>query len=284
MKYIIPTMIIIMLGCTSNVDQDVIVWEKLNPSAEKTIAKVVEFEKNDQLDSAIRYIYKADDEHPNHPYVLHKKALILSNENNYLGTALIDMDKSIKLTTDNKLRKIRYNDRGIIYYKMGEIDRALNDWVKAEKYGAENIKKHGFNNKELSIVKLPEYYSFGESSRAISLFDVNFPENAFHEDGGLLRGKHIIFTQKPKAGALYELVDNSNVLLIPRDSSVYLNKMNDTTFDLFIPRSYSEKLVSYDVYIAPHRGYHLVTYFTNRLITYPDTLHLHLKNMLVHNN
>lgn len=283
MKHILPILFIILMGCTPNTDPDKINWEKLNPSAEKLFAKAVEFEKSGHLDSATIYIFQADEKQPNHPYILHKRALIGSSKNDYLGSALINIDKSIRLTSDEKLKKIRYNDRGTIFYKMGEVERAHNDWLKAEEFGEENIKKYCPKSKKTTISKLPLYFSLKGPAESSSIFKMKFPEGSF-QNNHLLKGKHIIFSVKPNQGNLHKLFANSNVILKPKEPSFYLNKINDTSFDLFIPKDYSEPIISFDLYIAPNRGYYLVTYFSNKMIKYPDTLHLSLRNILVNND
>ena len=285
MKLPLLTLTLILIGCTQNKNEtsEKMNWEKLNPTAEKLYHKAEAFEKKGVLDSASIYFYKADDKQPHHPLILQKISLQAS-KSNYLGTALIKLNESIRLTKDDQLKKWRYGERGTVYYKMGELERAFKDWRKAEEYGKENIEKYCSGLTKTSDAKLPFYYTYAESSRSSSLFDFKFTENSFDTDGRILKGKHIIFTQKPKEGPFYKLIANSKLILVPVDSNFHINRINNTTFDLFIPRNYSKNMVSYDVYIAPNPGYYLVTYFSNKIIGYPDTLHLSQQNRIVSND
>lgn len=281
-KYVLPLFVIIV-GCSYNNKNVNISNEKFNPLAERFVTKAKYFEKNNQIDSTEFYLYKAKTVQPKHPYILHKLGLLIFSKNNYLGTALIYLNESIWLTRDSTLKKKRFNDRGTIYYKMGEKDRAFNDWIKAKEYGIENLKKYGQQNLKTIKSNVPYYYSLKGHYSIQGLYDTKYPKNSFDKEGRFLKGQHIIFTQKPKKGRLFKLASNSTLHLSPLDSKISIKKLNDITFDLFIPHNYTESIISYNVSISLNRGYELITYHSNRFIRYPDTLKLYIKNMPVEN-
>jgi len=91
-------------------------------------------------DSALIYFNKADSIAPNTAIILHERGLLKSHLTSF-EDALVDINKSIELTTDEKQKQIRIANRGNIYMEMGNKDKACEDWHNAGKWGKSSIKK-----------------------------------------------------------------------------------------------------------------------------------------------
>ena len=93
------------------------------------------------LDSALVYFDKADQSAPNTAIILHERGLLKSNMEKY-EDALVDLDKSIELTTDQRNKEIRFCNRALTYMKMGKMTEACNDWGKSGEFGKYYIEKY----------------------------------------------------------------------------------------------------------------------------------------------
>ena len=78
---------------------------------------------------------------PNTAIILHERDLLKSHVEKY-EDALVDIDKSIELTTDQRHKEIRFCNRALIYMKMGKMAEACNDCGKSGKFGKSYIKKY----------------------------------------------------------------------------------------------------------------------------------------------
>jgi len=99
------------------------------------------FQNNGELDSALLYLNKADIASPNTAIILHERGLVKYMLEKY-DEAIVDVNKSIELTTNQKGKEIRISNRALIYMKMGKMKEACNDWKHSGKRGKSYIKKY----------------------------------------------------------------------------------------------------------------------------------------------
>lgn len=85
------------------------------------------FEREGELDSALVYYDKADKSAPNTPVILHARGLLKAKKELY-DAAIEDINKSIELTTDERDREVRINNRALTFMEIGDMDRACVDW------------------------------------------------------------------------------------------------------------------------------------------------------------
>lgn len=112
-----------------------------NATSEGLYRRAQAFQYNGQLDSALVYFDKADKAAPNTALILHERGLLKSNMTKY-NEALIDLNKSIELTTDQELKESRISNRALTYLAMGKIKEACNDWSHSGKSGRGYMEKY----------------------------------------------------------------------------------------------------------------------------------------------
>jgi tetratricopeptide (TPR) repeat protein len=112
-----------------------------NKESEELFKQAQAFQFKGQLDSAIVYFDKADNSAPYTALILHERGLLKSNMKKY-DEALIDLDKSIELTTDQRQKEIRISNRALTYLEMGKMTEACNDWRNSGKWGKSYIEKY----------------------------------------------------------------------------------------------------------------------------------------------
>ncbi len=105
------------------------------------LATEKQFSKTLDLDSVIICFNIADSISPNNALVLHERGLFKCNMGNY-NEGIIDINKSIELTTDDKKKEIRYCNRGLVHMENKRLDLACKDWQFAGKKGKEYIVKY----------------------------------------------------------------------------------------------------------------------------------------------
>lgn len=225
-----------------------------NKSAEKLFKQAEYFDRIGIQDSALIYYYEANRAETNNPLILYKRGLILLKYNEF-GPALLDLDQSISLTKDDELKKLRNQKRTSILLKMG------------------------INSKSISEIS---YFSINDTLRQSKLFRSEFSKDAF-TNGGLKKGSDITLRYEPAEGMFNELIRNSKIFLTPSNSNFDINKSVDNTFNIFIPEIYNDETISYDISIAPNPGFNIVTYYSNKIISYPDTIGFSQISFLVHN-
>jgi tetratricopeptide (TPR) repeat protein len=112
-----------------------------NESSELLFRKAQAFQYKGKLDSALYYYDKADATAPNTPIILHERGLLKSNMKNY-EESLIDLNKSIDLTIDQRHKEIRISNRALTYFEMNKMKEACNDWHNSGKWGKGYIDKY----------------------------------------------------------------------------------------------------------------------------------------------
>lgn len=249
MKNKLLTLILIVFyiaGCESSAN-------KINPElildskAENLFNQAQQFEEIGLKDSALFCYYDANEIEPGNPLILYKRGLILL-EYRSLGAALIDLDQSILLTQDDELKQLRNQKRTSTLLKMG-------------------LSKN--------LVSTISYFSINDTLHQGSLYERKFSDNAFAKEGGLEKGVNIVITYKPGKGEYSEFLRNSKIFLTPSDSNFRITKLDEETFNLFIPKNHKEQVIRFDISITPNPGFNIVTYYSNRITSYPDTMGLH---------
>lgn len=99
------------------------------------------YQSKGNLDSALICFNKADKSAPNTPLILHERGLLKSDMENF-EDALVDIDKSIELTTKQRDREIRILNRALTYMEMGNMTAACNDWKNSGKWGKSYIEEY----------------------------------------------------------------------------------------------------------------------------------------------
>lgn len=112
-----------------------------NKESEQFYKDAQSYHRKGNLDSALIYLDKADKAAPNTAVILHERGLLKSNMKKY-DDALIDLNKSIELTTDQRQREIRVSNRALTYMEMGNMTEACNDWKNSGKWGKSYIVKY----------------------------------------------------------------------------------------------------------------------------------------------
>ena len=112
-----------------------------NKESELYFRQAQDYENKGLLDSALVYFDKADQSAPNTAIILHERGILKSHMGKY-EDALVDLDKSIELTTDQRHKEARFCNRALIYMEMGEMAEACNDWGKSGKLGKNYMKKY----------------------------------------------------------------------------------------------------------------------------------------------
>lgn len=112
-----------------------------NNESEQFYKDAQSYQYKGNLDSALICLDQADKAAPNTAVILHERGLIKSNMKKY-DDALIDLNKSIELTTDQRLREIRVSNRALTYMEMGNMTEACNDWKNSGKWGKSYIGEY----------------------------------------------------------------------------------------------------------------------------------------------
>jgi len=94
-----------------------------------------------KLDSALIYYDKADQASADTPIILHERGLLKSSMKKY-EEALVDLNKSIELTTDQKIKEVRISNRALTYLEMNRIEDACKDWKNSGKWGKCYVEKY----------------------------------------------------------------------------------------------------------------------------------------------
>lgn len=102
-----------------------------NKESEQFYKDAQSYQRKGNLDSALICL---DNAAPNTAVILHERGLLKSYMKKY-DDALIDLNKSIELTTDQRHREIRVSNRALTYMKMGNMTEACNDWKNSGKWG-----------------------------------------------------------------------------------------------------------------------------------------------------
>lgn len=132
------TVLTIVKGCRiTNKSADLL--QNKEPEQFYKQARLYQYKGN--LDSALICFDKANKSAPNNAIILHERGLLKSNMKKY-DDALIDLNKSIELTTDQQQKEIRISNRALTYMEMGNMTEACNDWKNSGKWGKSYIKKY----------------------------------------------------------------------------------------------------------------------------------------------
>lgn len=83
------------------------------------------------FEKAIELLNKADSIEPQNAIILHERGLIKIRSKIDINGGFEDLQKSIDYSKDERDKIIRYNNRGISYMQIGEMDKACKDWSKA---------------------------------------------------------------------------------------------------------------------------------------------------------
>ena len=105
-----------------------------NKDSELFYKKAQDLQIKGQLDSALVYFDKANQIAPNTAVILHERGLIKSNMKKY-KEAIVDLSKSIELTTEQRQKEIRISNRGLTYMQMNMMVEACKDWEDSGKWG-----------------------------------------------------------------------------------------------------------------------------------------------------
>jgi hypothetical protein len=85
---------------------------------------------------------EADIIEPNNAMILHERGLIKIHSQLDVEGGFEDLQKSIDFSKDEKGKQIRYNNRGLSYMGIGDMEKACEDWTKAGKAGKYYIKEY----------------------------------------------------------------------------------------------------------------------------------------------
>lgn len=91
---------------------------------------------------AIELLNEADKIEPHNAMILHEKGLIKIHSQLDVEGGFEDLQKSIEFSKDEKGKEIRYNNRGLSYMEIGDMENACEDWTKAGKDGKYYIKEY----------------------------------------------------------------------------------------------------------------------------------------------
>ena len=91
---------------------------------------------------AIELLNEADKIEPHNAMILHERGLIKIHSQLDVEGGFEDLQKSIDFSKDEKGKEIRYNNRGLSYMEIGDMEKACEDWTKAGKDGKYYIKEY----------------------------------------------------------------------------------------------------------------------------------------------
>ncbi len=112
-----------------------------NKESEQFYKQAQSYQYKGKLDSALICFNKANKSAPNTAVILHARGLLKSSMKKY-DDALIDLNRSIKLTTDQRQKEIRISNRALTYMEMGNMTEACNDWKNSGKWGKSYMEKY----------------------------------------------------------------------------------------------------------------------------------------------
>ncbi len=84
---------------------------------------------------AIELLNEADKIEPHNAMILHERGLIKIHSQLDVEGGFEDLQKSIYFSKDENGKEIRYNNRGLSYMEIGDMEKACEDWTKAGKDG-----------------------------------------------------------------------------------------------------------------------------------------------------
>ena len=91
---------------------------------------------------AIELLNEADKIEPQNAMILHERGLIKIHSQLDVEGGFEDLQKSIDFSKDEEGRQMRYNNRGLMYMEIGDMEKACEDWTKAGKDGKYYIKEY----------------------------------------------------------------------------------------------------------------------------------------------
>lgn len=91
---------------------------------------------------AIFLLNKADSLEPDNAMILNERGLTKFNFQQDVEGAIRDFTRSIELTTDQKLKENRYNNRGLCYLALGDIESACKDFNRSGEEGVSYMKQY----------------------------------------------------------------------------------------------------------------------------------------------
>ncbi len=91
---------------------------------------------------AIELLNEADKIEPQNAMILHERGLIKIHSQSDVEGGFEDLQKSIDFSKGEEGKKIRYNNRGLSYMEIGDMEKACEDFTKAGKDGKYYIKKY----------------------------------------------------------------------------------------------------------------------------------------------
>jgi tetratricopeptide (TPR) repeat protein len=91
---------------------------------------------------AIELLDKADRLEPENASILHERGLVKINSKIDVEGGFEDLQKSIDSSKDEKAKLIRYNNRGISYMEIGEMEKACEDWFRSGKEGESYLEEY----------------------------------------------------------------------------------------------------------------------------------------------
>lgn len=91
---------------------------------------------------AIDLLNKADEIEPQNAIILHERGLIKIDSKLDVDGGFEDLQRSIDYSKDEAGKQMRYNNRGLTYMELGEMDKACEDWARAGKDGKHYIKEY----------------------------------------------------------------------------------------------------------------------------------------------
>lgn len=102
---------------------------------ERAKALFAEATKSGSSLKRIKLLDKADSIEPNNPIILHERGLAKFNAKQDVEGAFKDLAKSIYCTKSPQDKEVRYNNRGLCYMEIGDIEAACSDWKAAGRIG-----------------------------------------------------------------------------------------------------------------------------------------------------
>lgn len=94
------------------------------------------------FEKAIELLNQADKIEPENAMILHERGLIKIHSRIDIGGGFDDLQRSIDFSKDEKNKQVRYNNRGLTYKEIGNMEKACEDWSKAGKDGKYYIKEY----------------------------------------------------------------------------------------------------------------------------------------------
>jgi len=143
MRFIITSICILISFSTCKQNSNFHDYEKVFKSreADSLYFKATDYENNGDLKYALVFFNMADSIEPTNPTILHSRGLLRSRMGDNLN-AIKDITMSILHTKNDKIRKVKYLNRGLIYQDLNKMDSACQDWKMAAEWGESLIKEN----------------------------------------------------------------------------------------------------------------------------------------------